>query len=134
MDKTANTGEWDFRMADPIDHVAVNFRSVDLSLGFVGKHVSFEHRDFNDRTPEARGAYLRLKATLLRDGMRDPLITHKGHVLIGMRRFEILRRYMFQFPCTEIMEDVSEWTRKDIKRLNALKRELYQGRELEFVG
>lgn len=55
--------------------------------------------------------------------MMDPLITYKGHILIGMRRFEIMVGLgQTAFPCIEIDEDVGQWWRDDLPRLEELRR------------
>lgn len=105
-----------------------------LSLGFIGICCSFEHRLFKDRTPEAQEAYLKLKDSLIKFGMKDPLITHRGNVLIGMRRFEILASTQKSFRCIEILEDVALWRKPDIIRLSDLKKELYGDSLEEFLG
>lgn len=97
----------------------------DLVLGFKGNSCSFEFREYADRSPEQQAAYNRLRDDLLANGMRDPLITYRNHVLIGMRRFEILRDHREEFECVEILEDVPNWTTADIDRLQAFKRALY---------
>ena len=96
-----------------------------LALGFRGKSCSFEHRPYAERSPEAREAYDRLKVDLLKNGMRDPLIVHNGCVLIGMRRFEILRDSQEYFPCIVIVEPVGCWTGKEVRELLALRDELF---------
>lgn len=106
-------------------HARIVYRSEDLKLGFDGNSVHFEHREFEDRSPEAQAAYLRLKDSLLSEGMIDPLITYCGHVLIGMRRFEILREVQDEFTCIEILEDVPNWKSGDIRRLQDFKRDVY---------
>lgn len=108
-----------------INHKLLFYRTSDLELGFKGRACSFEHRPLHDRTLEAQAAYQRLRNDLLTNGMKHPLITYCGHILIGMRRFEILRDHLDEFPCVEVIEDVRLWGREDIERLRAFKRELY---------
>ena len=75
---------------------------------------------------EAQQSYQRLRNDLMQNGMNDPLITWKGHVLIGMRRFEIMCELgAVAFRCYEILEDVSLWTRDDIERLQQFKEAAY---------
>lgn len=108
-----------------IKHRIMVYQTADLCLGFKGRSCSFEHRPLPDRTPEAQAAYQRLRNDLLANGMKHPLITYCGHILIGMRRFEILKDRQDEFKCVEVLEDVRFWERDDIKRLQAFKRELY---------
>ena len=99
----------------------------ELRLGFKGKTISFEHRAFDDRTPDAQRAYLALRDDLLSNGMVDPLITYTGHVLIGMRRFEIMRGEHELFACVEILEPVETWGLTEARALNAFADALYTG-------
>tara|TARA_S200002703_G_scaffold95101_1_gene82116 strand:- start:788 stop:1105 length:318 start_codon:yes stop_codon:yes gene_type:complete len=105
-----------------------------LRCGYDGQTIHFDYRPYEARTEAARAAYDRLRADLLANGLKDPLITYRDHILIGMRRFEILRDKRDSFPCIEILEDVRHWTRDDLRRLNELKRDLYGLRLNEFVG
>ncbi len=118
-------------------HRMINCKQSELVNGFAGDKVQFEWRPFNERAPEAQTAYLKLKASLLKDGMRDPLITHCGHVLVGMRRFEILSEVNGSdqhYRCAEIDEDVENWDRDDVVRLDRFKTELYgAGTVKEFM-
>lgn len=58
-------------------------------------------------------------------GMLNPLITYQGHVLIGMRRFEILQDQMESFECLEVTENINNWTSMDITRFQNWKTETY---------
>lgn len=111
---------------NPIPHRIEQRRIGDLKLGFTGEYVDFSWRPYAKRTDEARADYDRLIVSLWHDGCLKPVITYKGHVLIGMRRIEIMTRlYPCQFvDCVEILEDVSRWTRDDLPRLEALKEKI----------
>ena len=119
-----------------IKHTKRYYYRDELSLGFRGDKVQFEHKPYHQRSPEARAAYDRLRESLMAVGMRHPLITYQGHVLIGMRRFEIMCELAGErnktFSCLEILEDVSAWTRDDIDRLDAFKLEMFGVNE--FIG
>lgn len=117
-----------------IKHYLTAYRADWLTLGFVGRSCSFEHRPYSDRSAEARAAYDRLRASLESEGLKDPLITYKGHVLIGMRRFEILRESRLWFPCIEVDEPVEDWRSEDIDRLTAFVRGAYGCRHAQFIG
>jgi len=119
---------------DPIQYTLTTYASDELTLGFQGKTCSFDWRAFKDRTPEAQKAYLKLKEDLLARGMQDPLITFRGHVLVGQRRFEILRDVQDRFPAYEVLEDVSMWTSQDLDRLEAFKKEVYTVNPERFKG
>lgn len=114
-------GEYGARVA----HHRKTYRTSELQPGFSGDRIDFDFRPYSKRSPEARKDYDRLKADLLSRGMLDPLITHKGHVLIGMRRFEILKDRQDTFECIEIDEDVSLWWRDDLPKLEWLKQTYY---------
>lgn len=93
-----------------------------MKCGFDGQSLHFSHRRYEDRTLESRIDYDKLIIDLFHNGMKNPLITHKGHVLIGMRRFEIMKTMgHVQVKCWEITEDVSQWDRDDLPRLQVLR-------------
>lgn len=108
----------------PIETTTIKARPTALILGLHGDHVDFDWRPYWKRSPEAQKDYDALVVSLFHHGMKMPVITHKGHVLIGMRRVEIMRRIdpESKIPCVEITEDVSKWDRNDIPRLAALKK------------
>jgi hypothetical protein len=116
-----------------VRHTTRVYRSCELQMGFKGKSCSFEWRPFAERSPAAQRAYKRLKASLHAQGMRYPLITYKGHVLIGQRRFEIMRDLCYQFECIEILEPVEDWTTPDIDRLTRFKESIYPDMQ-DFIG
>jgi len=107
---------------NPVDFRVVTVSLDDLILGFHGEHVDFEWRPYDERKREHRADYDRLIVSVFHLGILSPLITYMRHVLIGMRRAEIgMRVGIKEVSCWEIVEDVSQWTRTDIARLNALK-------------
>lgn len=107
----------------PIPYRIITVPIVELTLGFHGEHVDFEWRPYCRRTEEAKADYDRLLVSLWHNGMKVPPITFRRHVLIGMRRIEIMRRLNYHaiIECAEIQEDVQMWDRDDIPRLQALK-------------
>jgi len=117
-----------------IKNKLIIYRSQDLEPGFIGNTCSFEHRAFNDRSERAQDAYRRLRDDLLQNGMMHPLITYKGHILIGMRRFEILRQHRNDFLCYEVLEEVDTWRAEDIKRLKEFKEFVYGDSLNQFMG
>lgn len=109
-----------------IDHHRCTYQAEDLVQGFQGERIDFTYRPYGRRSTEARAAYDELRRDLEQRGMQHPLITHRGHILIGMRRFEIMRALgQDTFDCLEIDEDVSQWWRDDLPRLEALKAHYY---------
>ena len=105
-----------------IPHRRRTYRACDLVQGFKGDRIDFSYRPYEERSAEAQADYDALHQDLLARGMLNPLITFKGHILIGMRRFEIMRELgQSEFPCIEVLEDVSKWWRDDLPRLEALK-------------
>jgi len=106
----------------------VEYRARDLILGYSGDHVDFDWRAYDDRSLVERESYDQLKENLIERGMLFPLITYGNHVLIGMRRTEImicLHGPNIILRCRSIVEDVQKWTRDDIKRLELYKEKLY---------
>lgn len=109
------------------------YKSADLQLGFQGNSCCFDWRPFDRRSAEAQAAYLKLKDSLHAVGVRDPLITYRGHVLVGQRRFEIMRDRVPVFVCYEVLEKVEDWRGPDIERLDAFKREKYPAMD-QYIG
>ena len=109
-----------------VKHNLKTYDVLDLTQGFEGKRIDFGYRKYSDRKPDDRLKYDDLKIDLLANGMRDPLITYRGRILIGMRRFEIMRDLgQRRFPCVEIEEDVGLWWKDDLPKLEALKDHYY---------
>lgn len=112
-----------------IKYRLTEYRGDQLTLGYKGEHCAFVWRAYKERSFEARKSYNELKADLIKNGMKHPLITYEGHVLIGMRRFEIivaLHGVQSWFECYDITEDVSQWGRDDINRLEEFKQIMYE--------
>ncbi len=108
----------------PIPYELKEVSISELSLGYHGSHTDFVWRPYEERSEEARADYDLLKESILKHRIKKPLITFKGHVLIGMRRAEIFANNFNESEkllCAEILEDVYLWDRNDIPRLNALK-------------
>lgn len=103
----------------------VTFNSNELTPGFKGDHCCFEHKDFCDRTPYAQTAYRRLEKSLLENGMTSPLIVYQNHVIVGMRRFEILRDKQQSFECIEVMEDLQTGGAEWVDRINSFAKAIY---------
>jgi len=118
-----------------VKHRFIVYRAEDLKLGFIGRSCSFEHRARSERSPEAIRAYIKLAVDLRKNGMKHPLITYKGSVLVGMRRYEIMKGCLAEFNCVEILESVEDWLMPDIKRLSKFKDLLYgAGTVQAFTG
>ena len=67
----------------------------------------------------------RLVVSIYHHGILCPLITHRGHVLIGQRRAEIGQRFGIEtVECWDVQEDVTLWWRPDVARLDQLKRKV----------
>jgi hypothetical protein len=101
-----------------MNHYLTVHKTETLKPGFKGKTCSFEFREEADRAPTAQKRYKDLEKHLLEHGMKNPLITYKGHVLIGQRRFMILKNVQTSFKCVELLEDVENFTTPDLVRLN----------------
>lgn len=117
-------------MSSPhVEHVRTLRKVGGLQLGFHGAHVDFDHRPYDQRTPEGRAAYDRLADSIRREGVRSPIIVHGPHVLAGMRRVEILRGLGcagdVRLEALDVTEDVACWTSADVDRFMAWKAGLY---------
>ena len=110
-----------------VEHIEKTYKAADLEAGFIGRSCSFEFRALADRSPSGQRRFEQLQRNLEQHGMIDPLITHKGCVLIGMRRFDILKDTQEEFKCLEVTEDVATWTGKDITRFQNWKTQVNQG-------
>lgn len=103
-------------------------KCADLMCGYKNNlGLRFRHRPYEERSPVAKAAYDRLREHLNEHGMLNPIITYKGHVIIGQRRFEIMRETVDEIHCLEVMEPLHEWRVTDVTVLtNAVKRIYYQ--------
>ena len=108
-------------------HSRAIYRLDELTLGLDTPQVCFSWRPYAERGAEARAAYDALRRDLEARGPLYPIITWRGHVLIGMRRVENLRDLGYEsVHAAEILEDVRTWTGHDVfVRLEDFKRELY---------
>ena len=97
------------------DHVEI-WQAVDgLDGGFHGDHVDFELLPYDQRDHEHQASHDALEADIAANGIRNPLITHRGRVLVGQRRLEIARKLGIDMvKCLEISEEVAHWDREDV--------------------
>ena len=105
-------------------HSLVSFRVKDLKLGYSTEGgVDFTWKPYEIRSEQQRTDFDRLRVSIEQDGIQKPLITYKGHVLIGMRRCEIAQKIgRPEFVlCAAILEDVSQWRTEDLERLAWLR-------------
>lgn len=110
-----------------VEHIEKTYRSEELVSGFIGRSCSFEFREYARLGKAGQARFNRLRQSLEQHGMIDPLITHKGCVLIGMRRFEILKKIQGEFKCLEVTEDVAGWISADITRFQNWKTGINKG-------
>jgi len=109
-----------------VKHHLTTYRLDALELGYDAAHVHFCWRPFEKRSLQAQHAYRLLAEDLEKRGPLHPIITKDGHVLIGQRRVEILRRLGYTtVDAVEIDEDLDTWTGADLPRLEEFKRLLY---------
>lgn len=91
-----------------------------LALGAHYKHVDYCWRPFEERRSDHQEDYVRLEADIRANGIKNPLITHAGHVLIGQRRCEIAVKLGIRLvPCIMILDDI--WEDPNADRVLALK-------------
>ena len=101
-------------MKNPIEWKLVHRSVTELKLGLTLRKVDFSWRPYRDRSEVARADYDRLREDIAKRGILKPIITWRGHVLIGMRRVEIARELGIPVvEAAEIIEDITEWTRDD---------------------
>lgn len=125
LDGTATEDELVAYEATPIHYALSECRVDELSLGLKGQAITFDWRPYAKRSAAARADYDRLRASIAAEGIWFPVITWRGHVLIGMRRVEIARALGIRWvQVAEVSEDVRRWWRHDLPRLDRLKAEL----------
>lgn len=102
--------------------------SKHLTCGYTNGVINFTHRQYELRSGADHSKYDGLRTDLLHNGMRNPLITFDDHVLIGQRRFEILRDLVPWFPCLEITDDMSKWGHSQVMNLIKTVDRIYRDR------
>lgn len=106
------------RYPQDVKHCMRRYHRDELVQGFKGKSCSFEFKPYEEMGPTWQQRFDRLKADLLQYGMKHPLVTYKGHILMGMRRFAVLKDVQEHYDCIEILEAVENFMGPDIVRLN----------------
>ena len=106
------------------------YKARDLQNGFKSRTggIQFNWCPRKMRSESGQRRMDQLEKHLREHGMINPLITYDGHVLIGMRRFEIMSEIMgddWIVPCIEVLEDIHSWTSKDVTRFQNWKTYLY---------
>lgn len=99
-----------------------------LVPGYIGRHCSFEFKEFKDRSDADQDKMMDLLGDLLAKGVKQPLITYKcKYILIGMRRFDLLKNVKEDWWCLDIdlTEDIDHWKAPDIKQFKAWVKEMY---------
>lgn len=121
---------------------------VRMVLGFpkdrsIGMVIGWWHRPYYERDAEARKDYDRLRLNILEHGVLAPLIgwrhpeTGRVHILVGMRRAEIVAQHALlvemggdvepppeALPVALVQEDIRLWWKFDAQRQDRLKAEL----------
>lgn len=112
-----------------VDLTEKHYHRDELVCGLkISDEINYKHAEFHERGPSSQAQYKRLRAHLYEHGMLNPLITYRGHVLIGQRRFEIMRSRQDYFECLEVNEDMSEWTASRVPILTQTVRKIYGNR------
>lgn len=97
-------------------------RCDDLVCGYKGKEIEFKHKAYRDRSRTERARYDSLRDHLRDNGMLNPVCTFQGHVLVGQRRFEIMRYYADEIATIEVEQDLYEWPINRVTEItNAVK-------------
>lgn len=106
-----------------VKYIEKKISGQELKLGFRGKHVHFRWKPYSERSLEHQHDFDRLFSSIMVHGIKNPLIVFDNHVLIGMRRYEIKMKLNpdYVFDCLEIQENVNEWTRQDLPKIDYLK-------------
>lgn len=91
-----------------------------LRPGYQGETIDFSYKPYAERGAEQRQAMDALRNDIADHGIRNPLITKSGRVLIGMRRWEIaMEQGIPTVECIELLEDVDRWMAPDVARLKS---------------
>ncbi len=91
--------------------------------------IGFVYKPYHKRTGADQSSFDNLRGELLTNGMRNPLITWNGSVLIGQRRFSILYPVVECFPCWEIQDNVMQWNHANVQELIKSVQRLYRDRD-----
>lgn len=114
-------------MNSKVDFIRCTQRTDALVCGFRGREVEFKHKAYEERSGAQRAMYDRLRAHLAEHGMKNPIVTYKGHVLIGQRRFEVMKETEAEIDCLEFTGDLHEWPIARVTEItNAVKRIYYR--------
>ncbi len=99
-------------------HHLYTARTADLVPGFKGETCDFTFRPVEDMNPDQLASYEALREDIIENGIRNPVITYRGHVLIGMRRWMIARELgIDDLESCEIDENMGQWRLHDVRRL-----------------
>lgn len=101
----------------------------ELTPGLAIGRVSFKFTLYDNRAGTDKIRYDLLKKDLIKNGMRNPLIIWQGHVLVGMRRYDILKDIVEEFECLEVQEDISKWSSSSVLNLIKVVNLEYRERE-----
>jgi len=106
-------------------------RVADLVPGWQGNGViGFNFRGYDNYNDREKSAFDALKDNLLMAGVRHPLITWRGHVLIGQRRLTIIKAHPMVLgewaDCLEVEQDMQHWQHSSVSNLVASVRGIYR--------
>lgn len=104
------------RSTTMVSFVVRRYHRDDLVCGYTNGVIQFRHKAFDERSSFQQRKYIALREHLKEHGQIHPIITWQGHILIGMRRFEILREWQEWFDCDEVDDDVSQWDHTNLRQ------------------
>lgn len=99
-------------------YVQSTVRTDSLRPGYRGATIDFTWKPYAERRGEDRQAFDALRENIREHGIRHPLVTYRGRVLIGMRRWEIARELGVEFVAVvEILDALETWRIDEVRRL-----------------
>jgi len=105
-------------------------KTEELTPGLAVGRVCFKFTLYENRGSMDQARFDSLRQDLLANGIRNPLIIHDNHILIGMRRFDIMREQLDEFDCLELVdEDLSKWSSASVLNLIKIVNHEYRERD-----
>ena len=116
-----------------VDLIEKQYHRDGLKCGLtISAELGWKHAKYEQRSKASQDQYDRLEKHLSENGMLNPLITFKGSVLIGQRRYEIMKSKQEIFDCLEVNENVYEWNPRRVPILTQTVHKIYNKNSSEI--
>ena len=101
-----------------------------LEPGYQNDVIGFHFKGYDNYSDRQKSDYDNLESNILRVGVTNPLITWRGHVLIGQRRLMIIKAHPDKLGhivrCLEVDQDMSTWGHSSVSNLVGSVRRIYR--------